>query len=227
MTNSGTGSPRDDELLDIEADFLATGDIAEGHASDLLHLIGARNALGAAGTWQDPATELEDRIADQIAAERSGGSSPRRGPSQVSLRMLSAAAVLAVIVAFGAGWFVNAQRNAVAGDAEVALVGGDYAPAASATAELRETVSGIQVELRVDGLPPAPDNGYYQGWFVTSDDVLVTIGTFHLRGDDEPVILWSGLDLADVKMLMVTVQQIDGGSASSGVVALRGPIASN
>ena len=281
MSNSGNGPLPGDELLDAEANFLANGDAA-GSGADMQYLVQARSALSAAGTWYELDSDLEDRVVTQITSERSGRTGEGRGPSQISLRMLSAAAALAAVVAFGAGWLLNSQASSEAEtdvaaaataaptalpptvlpptalpatavptavptpvpseiptvaptaaptpvptpapDAEVALSSGEYAPDATASAELRDTASGIEVVLSVEGLPPAPDDGYYQGWFVTKDDVLVTIGTFHLRGDDEPVILWSGLDLEDVKMLMVTVQQIDGGPASSGVVALRGPV---
>jgi hypothetical protein len=58
---------------------------------------------------------------------------------------------------------------------------------------------------------------------VWSDDGEgVSIGTFHLRGGDESVMLWSGVDPTDYPSIWVTLEDEDGDATASGVVLLRG-----
>ena len=73
------------------------------------------------------------------------------------------------------------------------------------------------------GLPPAEPGTYYQGW-VKGDEGLVTVGTFHLRGGDDTIDLWSGVPLDRYPTLTVTLQEEGGGQESSGVVVLSGPV---
>ncbi len=93
------------------------------------------------------------------------------------------------------------------------------APAASATARLHATPSGLAIELDVSGLPPSPPGFYYQAW-MKGPGGLVTIGTFHLRGGPGTVELWSAVSLADYPTITVTREPEDGNPASSGQVVL-------
>jgi hypothetical protein len=52
----------------------------------------------------------------------------------------------------------------------------------------------------------------------------VSIGTFHLRGGEEPVILWSGVDPADYPAIWVTREPEDGDPGASDQVVMRGRI---
>ena len=60
------------------------------------------------------------------------------------------------------------------------------------------------------GSPPAEPGTYYQGW-VKGPEGLVTVGTFHLRGGDDTIDLWSGVPLDRYPTLTVTLQDEGGG----------------
>ena len=78
--------------------------------------------------------------------------------------------------------------------------------------------------MDIRDLPPAPPGQYYQGWVRSEDGELVTIGTFHMRGGDATVTLWSGVELADYPIVTVTIQTEGAGQDSSGEVVLRGSL---
>src|SRR6185437_3019822 len=102
--------------------------------------------------------------------------------------------------------------------AAAVLAGTRLAPAASATAKLHATPSGLAIELDVSKLPPSPPGFYYQAW-MKGPHGLVTIGTFHMRGPGT-VELWSAVSLADYPTITVTREPEDGNPASSGQVVL-------
>jgi hypothetical protein len=106
---------------------------------------------------------------------------------------------------------------------EFAVAGTELAPGASAVATVEDTGSGVSIELDVSGLPPAEPGTYYQAW-VKGPDGLVTVGTFHMRGGDDKVDLWSGVPLDRYPTLTVTLQDEDAGQESSGRVVLSGDV---
>jgi Anti-sigma-K factor rskA len=148
----------------------------------------------------------------------------RRGRA---LRVLAAAA--AVIVVAGAAGVLGAVLGGQDEDdgghdgREVAIGGGELAPDASAVAYVEELGSGVAIELDVRDLPPTPPGTYYEAW-VRNEEVLIPIGTFHMRAGDEVVELWAGVDLDDYPTLTVTLQEEGAGQESSGQVVLRGEI---
>ena len=85
------------------------------------------------------------------------------------------------------------------------------------------TPIGTRIILDVAGLPPAEPGTYYEAWMRVDAETGVSAGTFHLRGGDGEIELWSGVTAADYPLLTVTVQD-EGQAASSGVVVLRGRI---
>ena len=109
------------------------------------------------------------------------------------------------------------------GGREFDVAGTELAPDASAVATVDERGSGVAIELDVRGLPPAEPGTYYQGW-VKGPEGLVTVGTFHLRGGDDTVDLWSGVPLDRYPTLTVTLQDEGGGQESSGRVVLTGEV---
>ena len=65
------------------------------------------------------------------------------------------------------------------------MAGTDLASAASATGQIDDTDSGLEITLNIQGLPPAPDGYFYEAWMRTANDDdpdLTAIGTFHMRG---------------------------------------------
>lgn len=137
-------------------------------------------------------------------------------------RVLAAAAAFVVVVG-AVGAVVVSLRGDDGAAREVALAGTELAPGATAEAMVEEVGSGVAIELDVSGLEPAPPGTYYQAW-LRNDDRAVTIGTFHLRGGDEVVELWAGIDLDEYPMLTVTIEPEDADQASSGQVVLAGEV---
>lgn len=167
--------------------------------------------------WAEPPAGLLGQI---LAGTGTGtgsaaGRDDRRRQIQMRRTVRAGAAALLAAAAVVVGIVVT--RGPATTD--VALAGTRLAPAASATAKLHATPSGLAIELDVSGLPPSPPGYYYQAW-MKGPRGLVTIGTFHLRGGPGTVELWSAVSLADYPAITVTREPEDGNPASSGQVVL-------
>jgi Anti-sigma-K factor rskA, C-terminal len=226
---TGHCSVNEDEL----AEFLEDGRRTAGHGEATQPDTAARvrDLLADEAVWAEPATEGVDRLLAAVDAESrgrpaAGGPHPAAPPdggtrTRARLMILSAAAAL-VVLAGVLGILVRAGGDD--GNArDFAIAGTDLAPEASAIATVEETGSGVAIELDVSGLPPAEPGTYYQAW-VKGPDGLVTVGTFHMRGGDDKVELWSGVPRDRYPTLTVTLQEEGGGQASSGRVVLSGPV---
>jgi hypothetical protein len=134
--------------------------------------------------------------------------------------MLAVAAAVLAVVGFAAVVLDGSEGTE---GTVVALAGTDLAPDASGEAVLRDTPSGVEVRLDLEGLEPAPEGFYYQGW-LKGPDGAVTIGTFHAREGADDVVLWAGVDIDDHPTLTVTLQEEGAGAESSGRVVLSGEI---
>lgn len=136
--------------------------------------------------------------------------------------LLGAAAALVLVAAVGLASLT--LRGDDDPDLEVALVGTDLAPDATAVAEVTGTPMGTRLVLDVTGLPPAPDGQYYEAWLRQSPEIGVSAGTFHLRGGDGAIELWSGVTVDRYPLITVTIQDEDAGAMSSGRVVLKGTV---
>jgi hypothetical protein len=180
-------------------------------------------------TWAQPPPELADAIMARIALEPTPLAARRRRWTRPLLGTMAAvaAAVLIVVGVVVTDPFSDSD-DGTGTVQEVALAGTELAPNASATAELRDTPTGVSIMLDVSGLDPAALGFYYQAW-VKGPAGLVAIGTFHMRGDDAtaddgPIELWSGVDLAQYPDITVTLEPEDGNPASSGQRVLAGTV---
>lgn len=195
--------------------------------------------LGNEAVWHDAPSDLEDvvvaAIADEAAQDRffTGQGSPTPMPAVVELpptrspaRWLQAvAAVALVVVGFGAAVLLVGGDDGRGGDSDVVLelAGSEIAPDASAVAAIKSTPAGVRIILDVSGLAPAPPGSYYQAWMRNAEGG-VTAGTFHLRGGDAEIELWSGVLIDDYPIFSVTLQEEGAGTDSSGVVVLVGEV---
>lgn len=201
--------------------------------------------LGNDAVWVEPPADLEDAVVAAIAAEAAAtGISPpatasvpapvtaRPGESmgatdnvvafrRRALPVLGAAAAIVLLV-FGVTVTVGGGGDGPEGRI-VELAATDLAPGASAEADVVDTPSGVKILLDVSGLPPAPEGGFYQAW-VRNADGGVSAGTFHLRGGDSEIELWSGVPIDDYPLITITIQMEGEGPESSGQVVLRGEI---
>ena len=218
------------------ADFLEHGGPPADHGdvatSDAVRF---RDLLGDEAVWAEPAPGGVDDLLAAIGAESAGRPDTTAPPSFAPpppagrsaqhrrRRRFALAAAAAVVVLAGVVGVVVSTAADDTGGGEFAVAGTELAPGASAVATVEERPSGVAIGLDVSGLPPAEPGTYYQAW-VKGPAGLVTVGTFHMRGGDDDVELWSGVELDRYPTLTVTLQQEGGGQESSGQVVLSGEI---
>jgi hypothetical protein len=227
---TGDTAVNEDEL----AEFLENGRSSadQGETSRPETAARVRDLLADEAVWAEPSMDGVNHLLAAIDSEPHGRPAaggprptapPRHGGAQRRrrLRILSAAAAL-VVLAGVLGVFVRAGGDD--GNArDFAIAGTELAPKASAIATVEERGSGVAIEIDVSGLAPAEPGTYYQAW-VKGPDGLVTVGTFHMRGGDDKVELWSGVSLDRYPTLTVTLQKEGGGQESSGRVVLSGRV---
>ena len=213
------------------ADFLDSGRHAAGQDDESTRdtAVRFRDLLADDAVWAEPSATGVDDLLAAIEAESGGrvadAARTVHPPAQTHARsrrlMLVAVAAGIVVLAGVVGIVV---RSADDGDGQhFAVAGTDLAPEASAVATVEETGSGVAIELDVMGLPPAEPGTYYQAW-VKGPDGLVTVGTFHMRGGDDHVDLWSGVPLDRYPTFTVPLQDEGAGQQSSGRVVLSGDV---
>ena len=216
------------------ADFLDSGSRASDPRDESTRETATRfrDLLADDAVWAEPSPTGVDDLLAAIQTE-SGGTVPAapatapaaqpRVPSRRRSRrlMLVAAAAGIVAVAGVVGILVRSADDGAGQD--FAVAGTELAPNASGVGTVEETGSGVSIELDVSGLPPAEPGTYYQAW-VKGPDGLVTVGTFHMRGGDDHVDLWSGVPLDRYPTLTVTLQREGAGQESSGRVVLSGEV---
>ena len=138
---------------------------------------------------------------------------------------------------------------AVAAAALVAFAAGALLTAATTTAGSREPIADVELTPTALGAgatgrgrrssTPVPDTPststspvcrrrrrgeYYEGWLhdeETGD--WVSVGTFHMRGGDGRVVLWSGVPIARYQELVVT-SEVEGSSGGHGDILLAGQL---
>jgi hypothetical protein len=219
---------------DRVGDYLEHGPAASGEAELPDGAVHVRQMLGAASVWADPPPDGLDGVLGRIRAERSAAEPPADVPVTVpgpapargrfGRRTLVAAAALVLLFLGGlAGWFAAGWAPNI-GSQRAELAGTELVPGASAVARVRDTPSGVAISLDVSGLPPAAPGTYYEGWVKSPDGHRVSVGTFHLRGGDETVELWAGVDVTRYSTLTVTIQKERAGEQASGKVVLKGSI---
>lgn len=199
-----TGRDRVDDL----AAALEAGD--DGRVASL------RGLLGDDAVWAEPSADLEDRVVAAVEDDDAGGATvvaPARWRRwrPVAAGLVGAAAVVVLVA-------VLALPAPVA---TVELAGTDLAPEAQAVATVEADDGGWLVELDVGGLAPAPEGAYYEGW-QRNGGRAVSVGTFHLRGGDDVIPLWSGVPVGEHPIVFVTLEAVDGDPGPSGDVVLEG-----
>lgn len=203
-------------MSDERAEYLASAKGPEPADRDRLDLI--REILGLDATWAEPPPEVSDRLLAAMGAGSAlevASSSPSRRWVRAFAAALGSAAIV-ILVAGLLGVFSSPDEQVVA------IAGTDLEPDASGQAAIRETESGWWIRLDVDQLPAADRGTYYEGWVWNDDGEGVSIGTFHLRGGSESVVLWSGVDPADYPAIWVTLENEDGDPSASDHVVMRG-----
>lgn len=197
-------------MSDDRARYLASSSEPEPPDHERLDLI--REILRSESIWAEPPSGVGESLLAEIGVAQSTTSpvTVTRWPW-----IVAGVAILAVVVGIAA--------TLVGGGGEVVVLHGtDLMEAASGEATVRPSGSGWFIELELDDLPAASEGTYYEGWVWSDDGDGVSIGTFHLRGGDEKVLLWSGVDPDDYPSIWVTLEEEDGDATASDAVLLRG-----
>jgi Anti-sigma-K factor rskA, C-terminal len=227
------GRPARDPAADLRgllADPAVWAEPAPGGADALLAAIRAGSDAAAPGPPPSPAPspggEDDDAPVAVPAATGIDTARARRARLRPTRRWVAAgaaAAVIAVVAGMIGAGLADDDGGRPEGT-EFAISGTDLAPRASAVATVNILGAGVGIGLEVEGLPPAAPGTYYEAW-MSGPDGKVSAGTFHMRGGDDGVYLWSGVDPDRYPTLSVTLEDEDGDPASSGRVVLDGPVA--
>lgn len=208
---------------EFRAEYLASGSGETPRDHERLDLI--RGVLAEGATWAEPPQQVADGLLavvaeDQVSSVREVPSAPKSRWPLVAAVVGSAAAVVALV--FSTISVLDSESQTL-----LAMTGTEVEPGASGQAAVGPTGSGWWIRLELAGLPPAPDGTFYEGWVWSDDGEGVSIGTFHLRGGAEPVILWSGVEMSDYPSIWVTLENEDEGPEASDLVVLTGRMPDN
>ena len=201
------------------AQYLASGSSSTGSEDERLDLI--RDVLSTESTWAEPPPQVADGILAALATE--AATQPVATDAQASRWPLALAGVggLVAVVALVMGTIAVTQGDK---DKLVAMSGTELQAQATGEAAFGPNDAGWWIRLDVNGLPPAPEGSYYEGWVWSDEGEGVSIGTFHLRGDETPIVLWSGVPLADYPEIWVTLESEDDGPEASDAIVMTGRI---
>jgi hypothetical protein len=185
-----------------------------------------REVLADPRSWEDAPAGLEDRVVGAVLAAAPAAPVVSLDAARQRRRGLAArvpvwSAAAALVVAVGVTSVIASRQPSARSDANFALAGTDLAAGAHARVALANKPNGVEIRLRITGLPRAPEGSFYEAW-VKGDAGLVPIVTFH-TGDGE-VVLWSGVPVAKYRTITVTLEDEDGNPASSGRRVLVGEI---
>jgi hypothetical protein len=198
------------------ASYLGSGSGPEPDDRGRLDMI--REILGQNATWSEPPPEVADRLLAAIGAERKNGG-PSKAPAgrrwPLPAAALAAAAVVVAVLGL-LGVFSTPEQTIVP------IAGTELEPDATGQAAIRAADAGWWIRLEVNDLPPAEEGTYYEGWVWNDDGAGVSIGTFHLRGGEQSVVLWSGVNPENYPAIWVTLEDEDGDPTASEHVVMRG-----
>lgn len=204
-------------MSDQRAEYLASASAPGPADPERLDLI--RDILGRDATWVEPPPGVADRLLAAIGSEKRAAepvpAARTRRWGRAAAVVVGAAAV-ALVVAGLLGVFPTAEEQVIP------IAGTDLEPGASGQVTIKETDAGWWIRLDVEDLPAATEGTYYEGWVWNDEGDGVSIGTFHLRGGDQSVVLWSGVDPADYPAIWVTLENEDGDPAASDSIVMWG-----
>jgi Anti-sigma-K factor rskA, C-terminal len=184
---------------------------------------GAVDGAARSGAYGAGAVDGVPRRAAHRSADRAGAVESAPGRRTPWHWPAAAAAALILVVGAAALLLVPDDEERRPHGEAFNIAGTELAPEASAVATVDPQPAGVAIVLDVRGLPPADPGTYYQAW-VEGGAGKVTVGTFHMRGGDGWIYLWSGVEAERYPMLRVTLEHEGDGEQASDQVVLVGAI---
>ena len=172
--------------------------------------------LAKESVWADPPGHIAPALMAEMTGDEITSNAPRSGRDRsrwswpAAAVLVGAAAVLFVVIFGGFG------SESDEPDLFFAVTG----EGVSGRAEVGAAEAGWWIRIDIEGLDPAPDGSYYEGWLTDGADV-VSVGTFHMH-DGKNVVLWSGVPMTEYPEFSVTREMVVEGPGPSGVVVATG-----
>ena len=157
-----------------------------------------RAVLASPSLWEEPSSDLGDRILGSLQRRRE---SPKR--VRVGSWVAAGAAVM-VLIATGFGL---TRLGSATPDWTLDLAVVEPLPNAVAGVDGWVTDTGTRMVLEISGIDEAPDGHYYEIWMTAPDGRHVSAGTFTGPGT---VTAFAGVRRADFPRLWISLESIDG-----------------
>jgi anti-sigma factor RsiW len=196
---------------DVRAALLAGDTDAPEHMAVEAHLAGCRacradqpvidrlrTVLASPSLWEEPSSDLGDRIVGSLQLRRESPDRVRVG------RWVAAAAAVLVLTATGFGLV---RFGSAAPDWTLDLAPVEPLPNAVAVVDGWVTDTGTRMVVEISGIDEAHDGHYYEIWLTAPDGRHVSAGTFTGPGT---VTAFAGVRRADFPRLWITLESVDG-----------------
>lgn len=204
-----TDQDRQDAMAALLSDEAVWAEPPPGVEDAVVAAVGAESGQVAAHPPTDAIRDHTDEQVDDHLGHQAV-QPPARGRRRATLTGAGvglAAAALVLLVAIALDVVdVTAPQDGPPVTAEVALVGTGEAADARGDAVVHELANGARIVLDVTGLPPAPPGRWYEMSLLRPDAPSVSAGSFHMRGGDGSVALWSGVGVHADQTVQVTLE---------------------
>jgi anti-sigma factor RsiW len=157
-----------------------------------------RTVLASPSLWEEPSSDLGDRIVRSLQRRRESPDRVRVG------RWAAAAAAALVLTATGFGLM---RFGSAAPDWTLDLALVEPVPNAVAVVDGWVTDTGTRMVIEISGIDEAPDGHYYEIWLTALNGRHVSAGTFTGPGT---VTAFAGVRRADFPRLWITLESVDG-----------------
>ena len=161
------------------------------------------STLGNHSLWEEPSTDLSDRILQTVRGQDERSLSEKRAQSEHPRTQLFAGVAVALLVALAGTFFATRSLTA---DWEMTLATSEEHPEASAVIRGWSTSMGTRMVLDVAGIEDAPSGSYYEIWMTALDGRHISAGTFSGSGR---VTAFAGVRRADYPRIWITLETAD------------------
>jgi hypothetical protein len=161
------------------------------------------STLSSHSLWEEPASDLSDRILQTVRGHDGRSQSDRRAQPERQRTALFAGVAVTLLIALAGTFFAT---RTLAPDWEMALITTDEAPEATALIRGWSTARGTRMVLEIAGIEDAPSGTYYEIWMTALDGRHISAGTFSGSGR---VTAFAGVRRADYPRIWITLELAD------------------